>query len=539
MKVAIVGASGHVGTALLRALRDEERVEEIIGIARRLPDVTRDPYSVARWERLDIAVPTADAAGEERVVATLAEALTGVDVVVHLAWLIQPNRNRELLRRTNVDGTRRVVEAMLRAGVDRLVCASSVGAYAGVRDDERRDESWPTEGIRSSHYSADKADQERVLDDAESRGLSVARVRPALVFDGSAGAQITRLFIGALVPPRLLRPGTLPIVPLPAGLRMQVVHGDDLADAYRRIIVSGRDGAFNIATEPVLDAEAISAVVDHGRQVPVPPAVVRPLLHAAWRLHAVAADPGWLDMAMRVPVMDTSRARDELGWTPTHGAAETLREVLQAIAAGTGTASAPMRARRRWPHDQLPPGDVPAGRMDAPTTVTDGHRVPVGVEREILGLYLSDHLTGATAGVGRIRRMATAFADTEMGPDLARVAEEIAAERAFLRELIASLELRRRPYRQAVAWLAERVGRLKTNGRATGSPMTPVLELELMRSAVIGKLGAWETLAALAPDLGLPSETFRDLAEHARAQATTFEQLHARQLPDAFRRDAG
>ncbi|OCG75792.1 NAD-dependent epimerase/dehydratase family protein [Microbacterium sediminis] len=537
MKVAIIGASGHVGTALLRALGDEPQVDDIVGIARRLPDVTRDPYRAARWERIDIAVPTADAAGEERAVARLAEALVGVDVVVHLAWLIQPNRNRELLRRTNVDGTRRVVAAMERAGVGRLVCASSVGAYSGVRDDDRRDESWPTQGIRSSHYSADKADQERVLDDAEARGLSVARVRPALVFDGYAGAQITRLFVGALVPPRLLRPGTLPILPLPAGLRMQVVHGDDLADAYRRIVVGGADGAFNIATEPVLDAEAIAAIVDHGRHVPVPPAALRPLLHAAWRLHAVAADPGWLDMAMRVPVMDTARARDELGWAPSHGAAETLREVLRAIADGTGTASAPMRPRRRWPHDQLPPGDVPAGRSDAPTTAADGHRVPVGIDRELLGLYLSDHLTGATAGVARIRRMATAVADTELSPDLGRIAGEIAAERTFLRELISGLELRRRPYRQAVAWLAERAGRLKTNGRVTGSPMTPVLELELMRSAVIGKLGGWETLAALAPDLGLPVETFRDLADRARAQAATFEELHARVLPDAFRRD--
>lgn len=538
MKVAIVGASGHVGTALLRALDAEERVTDIVGIARRLPDATADPYRAARWERVDIALPADDPAAERGVVARLADALTGVDVVVHLAWLIQPNRNRELLRRANVDGTRRVVEAMLRAGVPRLVCASSVGAYSGVSDDERRDESWPTGGIRTSHYSADKADQERVLDEAESRGLSVARVRPALVFDGSAGAQITRLFLGALVPPRLLAPGRLPLLPLPAGLRMQVVHGDDLADAYRRIVIGGADGAFNIAAEPVLDADAIAAIVDHGRHLDLPPALLRPLLNAAWRAHLVAADPGWLDMAMRVPVMDTTRAREELGWRPTRDAAHTLREVLRAIAAGSGTASAPMRERRRWPHDHRPQGAVPADRGDAPTTVADGHRVPVELERELLGLYLSDHLTGATAGAARIRRMATGFADTDIGPELARLADEIASERAFLRQLIPSLELRRRPYRQAVSWLAERIGRLKTNGRVTGSPMTPVLELELMRGAVVGKAGAWETLEELAPELGLPPETFRDLADRARAQADTLQRLHARVRGDAFRRDA-
>ena len=47
----------------------------------------------------------------------------------------------------------------------------------------------------------------------------------------------------------------------------------------------------------------------------------------------------------------------------------------------------------------------------------------------MLALYLSDHLTGATAGLGRSQRMARDFADTELGPDLARVARDIAEER--------------------------------------------------------------------------------------------------------------
>ncbi len=245
MKVAVVGASGNSGTALLHALREEEQVTEVVGIARRSPDTTAEPYDVARWEQVDIAAPVALADGEDFVVEELARALDGVDTVVHLAWLIQPNHERDLLRRANVDGTRRVVEACLRAGVSHLVVASSVGSYSPVDDDERRDESWPAHGTATtSHYAVDKAAQERILDDAEAAGLSVARVRPALVFDADAGAEIMRLFLGALVPPALLRPGGLPFLPLPAGLRLQVVHGDDLADAYRRIIVQGATGAY-------------------------------------------------------------------------------------------------------------------------------------------------------------------------------------------------------------------------------------------------------------------------------------------------------
>ncbi|KQY98584.1 epimerase [Microbacterium sp. Root53] len=533
MKVAIVGASGNTGTALLHALRDEPAVDAIVGIARRTPEAA-PPYDAAHWERIDIAAPAVDRAADERVIDRLAAAFRGVDCVVHLAWLIQPNRKRELIRRANVDGTRRVIEACLRAGVRHLVCASSVGAYTGVDDDDPRDESWPTEGIPTSHYAADKAAQERLLDDAETRGLAVARLRPALVFDRDAGAEITRLFVGALLPPALLRPGRLPVVPLPAGVRMQVVHGADLADAYRRVIVGGATGAFNIAADPVLRGRDIAAVLAHGRQLAVPARVLRPLLHAAWRLHTVAADPGWLDMAMTVPIMDSSRARRELGWQPRHDATSALRELLTGMADGAGTASAPMRPRRDWPQDQLPPGDVLPDGPAQPPADSPGHRLPATLQRDILGLYLSDHLTGATAGVARFRRMAKAYADTDLGPDLARLAEEVGRERVFLKDLVDTLEVPRRPHRQALAWLGEKAGRLKTNGRPLGSPMTPVLETELMRGAVMGKKGVWETLAALAPDLGLPAETFTALAERAEEQAAVLGRLHRHIVREAF-----
>ncbi|MER7796430.1 NAD-dependent epimerase/dehydratase family protein [Microbacterium sp. NPDC096154] len=535
MKVAIIGASGNAGTALLHALRGQDEVSEIIGVARRTPDVSAAPYDAARWERVDIAAPAIGDEGEQQVVDRLASVLQGVDTVVHLAWLIQPNHDRELMRRANVDGTRRVVEACLRAGVGHLVCASSVGAYTGVEDEAPRDESWGTEGIPSSHYAVDKAAQEDVLDEAEARGLAVARVRPALLFDADAGAEIMRLFVGPLLPPALLRPGALPVVPLPAGLRAQAVHGEDLADGYRRIILQRATGPFNFAAEPVLHEAEIAAVISGGRHISIPPGVLRPMLHAAWRAHAVAADPGWLDMAMTVPIMDTSRARRELGWEPRHDATQALRELLQAMADGVGTASAPMRPRATWPQDQQAPGEAMPDGIAQPPADSSGHRVPAELERDILGLYLSDHLTGSTAGVERLKRMAKAYADTDLGPDLALVAREVAEEREFLATLIDALELRRRPYRQAAAWVGERLGRLKTNGRPLGSPMTPILEIELMRAAVVGKLSGWETLAELAPDLGLPPDQFTTLAERSQRHAEILGRLHRHAVPEAFR----
>src|SRR5699024_7725652 len=122
-------------------------------------------------------------------------------------------------------------------------------------------------------------------------------------------------------------------------------------------------------------------------------------------------------------------------------------------------------------------------------------KIPDHYTKDLLELYLSDHLTGATAGVNRIERMAEDYIDTPVYAELSTVADEIRSDRELLRTIIEDLGLARKPYRQAVAWVGERVGRLKLNGRVLErSPMTMLLEAEIMRSAVNGKIGGWETL---------------------------------------------
>src|SRR4051794_25838278 len=115
MRVAVVGATGNVGSALLRALEHDERVREIIGIARRRPD--REVPKV-QWRTADVATDD------------LAPVLEGADAVVHLAWAIQPSRDERRLEAVNVEGSRRVFEAAARAGAGSLVYASSIGAYS-------------------------------------------------------------------------------------------------------------------------------------------------------------------------------------------------------------------------------------------------------------------------------------------------------------------------------------------------------------------------------------------------------------------------
>lgn len=524
MRVVIVGATGNVGTALLRALHEEPQVTSVLGIARRLPDRSAEPYSGAEWAPVDVAAEDTD----ETVIAHLAGHFRGADAVVHLAWLLQPNRERDLLRRANVEGTRRVAEAVVRAGVPHLVVASSIGAYSPVDDDVPRQEDWPTHGIPTSHYSVDKAAQERVLDEleAEHPEVTVARVRPALIFQADAAQSVVRYFLGPLVPVQLLRHGRLPAVPLPTGVRMQAGHAADIADAYRRVIVERARGAFNVAADDLLHGEDLARIVDHGRLIEVPPAAVRAVLTAVYRGRVVRADPGWLDMAMGVPVLDTSRIRTELGWAPRRTAWEALEELLGGMAVGQGLRSAPLH----------PATSRPAGASVTPLRTRGDVRIPGSMDRYLFGLYLSDHFSGATAGLERMELMTRTYWDTPFHAELAEATEQLRGERELYRDLLDRLEVPRRRYRQVAAWLGERAGRLKLNGRIVQrSPMTPVLEAELMRSAVLGKIGGWQTLREHSGETGLDPGQFDELIDLARRQIEMLDRFHAYARGRAFR----
>ncbi|HEX6986160.1 MAG TPA: NAD-dependent epimerase/dehydratase family protein, partial [Planctomycetaceae bacterium] len=194
MRVIVTGATGNVGTSVIQALSDSSQVDEAVGLARRRPAWSPRKTS---WVDADVLDPS------------LAELFEGADAVVHLAWAIQPSRDEATLERINVEGSRNVFEAAAAAGVPRLVHASSVGAYSPGPKDRQVDESWPTDGVQTSFYSRHKAAVERILDDFERRNeaISVARLRPALIFKGDAATEIRRYFIGPLLPNVLVRPG--------------------------------------------------------------------------------------------------------------------------------------------------------------------------------------------------------------------------------------------------------------------------------------------------------------------------------------------
>jgi UDP-glucose 4-epimerase len=166
-------------------------------------------------------------------------------------------------------------------------------------------------------------------------------LRPGLIFKREAASGIRRLFLGPLFPSWLASRRLLQIVPDIPRLRFQGVHSRDVGEAYRLALMRDVRGAFNIAADPVLDPQQLGRVL-RARVVPVPAGLARLATGLTWRLHLQPTPPGWLDLALRVPLMDTTRAREELSWTPTRGADEALLEVMEGISDEAGSPTPPL-----------------------------------------------------------------------------------------------------------------------------------------------------------------------------------------------------
>jgi UDP-glucose 4-epimerase len=328
MRVVIVGATGNAGTSVLRSLAAEPAVDSVLGIARRVP---KGSFPKTEWRAADVAS------------SALRPLFEGADAVIHLAWLIQPGRDERVLRSVNVDGSARVFSAAA-AGVRTLVYASSVGAYAPGPKERAVDESWPTTGIRSSFYARHKAEVERLLDrfEHEHGELRVVRLRPGLIFKREAASGIRRLFAGPLLPNALVRRRLIPVIPAHPRLVFQAVHSYDVGEAYRLAVVNdGASGAFNVAAEPVLDPDELARALG-ARKLPVHGGLLRRAASLSYMLRLQPSEPGWLDMGLAVPVMDTTRARTELGWRPERSATNALLDLLKGIQEGAGLDTPPL-----------------------------------------------------------------------------------------------------------------------------------------------------------------------------------------------------
>jgi nucleoside-diphosphate-sugar epimerase len=324
LTVAVTGPTGTFGNGFVPLLQADDRVARVVGIARRPFDPAERGWTKMEYRRGDVRDP-----------AALEEAFAGADVVVHLAFLITGNASRGTTRTINVDGTLNAFRAAAAAGARRFVYASSVAAYGWHADNpEPIPEDWPVRPAARLFYGQEKAELEQLLDAeaAATPDLALYLLRPPVVL-GPHAVGAKDVLPGPLAPiGRALfgRPRRLP-VPVPVlapELRFQFIHEDDVGRALQLCVVgAGPAGAYNIAGDGVLTTADV--LREFGAlPVPVPAAPAELAARAVTRIPFLPPVAEWVEAFSRPVIMDTAKAKTQLGWRPRHTGWEALRATL-------------------------------------------------------------------------------------------------------------------------------------------------------------------------------------------------------------------
>jgi UDP-glucose 4-epimerase len=326
--VAVTGPTGEIGISAVEALERDPSVARVIGMARRPFDPAQHGWTKTEYRQGDIL----DRGAIDALVAD-------ADVVVHLAYVIMGSRAES--RRINLDGTRNVFEATVAADrPTRLVYTSSVAAYGYYPDNPvPLTEDVPTRGSPEHYYSEQKAECEAVLREVtDGSDLEVFVLRPCIV----AGPKATML--ADSMPwrqvadrlPAVLRgaagfmQGVLPLMPDP-GVQLQLVHHDDVATAIALAATTAAPpGAYNLAADGEVSLAEVAQATGT-RSMRIPHAVATSASAVLARLPMIPAAAEWIHVTRSSVVMDTSRAKELLGWQPAYTSRETLAAMASSL----------------------------------------------------------------------------------------------------------------------------------------------------------------------------------------------------------------
>jgi len=325
VRVAVTGITGQFGKALARSLERDPAISEVVGVARRPFDPAAEGFHKLAYRPGDVRDPA------------LRDAFDGCEAVVHLAFVIAGKRSdNEQRHAINIEGSRNVFAAAAEAGARKIVYASSVAAYGAHPDNpDLITEDHPTRGTPGVEYSEEKAEIEAILDlfEKEHPSITVTRFRVSAVV-GPGFEQMLFEFL----PPGSRRvplfaswfPRVFPN-PIHGGkLLIQAVHEHDVAEAFRLAIVGDAPGAFNIAGDGILGARDIASIM-RARVLPVSLAGAKQLVDLAYRLRISNINGDWVDL-MRYPILvDTTRAKTQLGWTPEFTSEGALRSAADSL----------------------------------------------------------------------------------------------------------------------------------------------------------------------------------------------------------------
>ena len=311
--IAVTGASGLVGRHLLAALAES-------GAARLVGLDVREPSRRVRHLEFHLA----DVARSE-----LKPLLEGVDVLVHLAWVVDPIPDEALMARVNVGGTRRVLEAAAAVGVRKVVRVSSAAVYgAWANNPVPLTEDAPLRPNPGFSPGVHAAEVERLVAEwrEEHPGVVVSTLRSAPLLGAGAERLPSRLLLGR---PALRVRGAAPPV--------QATHVEDLVQALTLVVRHDHDGIFNVASDGWLDHEEACALRGRSWIPPLPAQVLERALRRLWDAGLGEIPPGVVPYLVHPWVIANDRL-EALGWRPAHTNEEAILDGLDSLPPPTSKA---------------------------------------------------------------------------------------------------------------------------------------------------------------------------------------------------------
>jgi len=307
--ILVTGAAGYIATNFLKALRRKLPEVHIVGLDLNAPKVALEDVTYLRGDMTTHA-------WQQSIIETKP------DVVVHLAFILNPMRDERRMHKINVQGTRNTFKAAKVAGAKHIVVTSSATVYGAKPDNPvPLTEEHPWDDNQVFQYAQDKAELENYYRDfrTENPDIRVGIVRPTAVFGPNVDNYLSRFLFA------------FPFLPVVMGSqpRMQIVHEDDVSNFLVCMVEQGAGGIYNVAPDDALDMDEI-AELSNRRVVALPRILLEKSMRVLWKLGVkrVELPETFLDFATYPWLLSNAKAARELGFRPQYSSRETLKIML-------------------------------------------------------------------------------------------------------------------------------------------------------------------------------------------------------------------
>jgi UDP-glucose 4-epimerase len=311
MRYLITGGSGYIGTRLVELLARREDTEKIV-IADVVPP--RGGYRPkTEFERVDV---------RDRPAVHAALRRANPDVLVHLAFILNPVHDEGVMYDVDVNGTHNVLEAAAEVGIRQVLVTTSGVAYGAFPDNpEPITEDWPVRGVARFSYARDKTESDRIVQlwALQHPDVVTTIVRPCIVYGPNVDNYLVRLWSDA---PAIADVGNL-------DSHTQFVHEDDVVEAISRLLLGKHAGQFNLAADGLMTRRECAELLDT-RVIRMPVWLYRRLAKLAWRLRQSEAPGGGIDFELYPWILSNEKVKKTLDWTPRYTSRETFLIAMRA-----------------------------------------------------------------------------------------------------------------------------------------------------------------------------------------------------------------